>query len=304
MIKSITNLVVFVFLSAIVLSGCGPAPTPVPFLPPDDLIATQVSVLLTASPPAVLEPTPTVVETSPPAVVTATSPAVVEPTSTIVPATETPIPEPSPTGPPLPTPTLTPTLAAGDPRLELGSPSFQDRSFMVERNWGGPWIGDFTEGRFENNQLLMTSVGPDGWSVTWPRPENFYLEMTAATGQCSGRDRYGLVVRAPDPPDRGYLFGITCDGRYSFRRWDPDAGRYHVLVDWTESTHINAGPNQSNRVGLKVEGTRFGMYVNGHFLRETFDDHLEDGRFGPYIGHDQTVGFTIAISEFAYWELP
>jgi hypothetical protein len=298
------RIILLAYLAGIALSACGPQLTPEPFLPPDHLVATQVAVLLTASPPAVLEPTPLLVETSPPTVVTATPLEVLGPTPTPLPPTDTPEPEQSPTSPPQQTPTLTPTLAAGDPRLELGGATFQDKSFLVERNWGGPWTGDFTEGLFENNQLLLTSVGPDGWTVTWPKPENFYLEMTATAGQCSGRDRYGLVVRVPEPPDRGYLFGITCDGRYSLRRWDPDAGRYHILVNWTESPYINAGSDQTNRVGLKVEGSRFGMYVNGQFLGEAFADALEDGRFGAYIGHDQTERFTIAISEVSYWELP
>jgi hypothetical protein len=288
------------------LTACGPVPTPEPFLPPDDLVATQVSILMTASPPAPVAPTPSPSEQILPAV-TATSPVVEpieEPSPTFQPISPTLQPEPSPTDAPQPTPTLTPTLAAGDPRTELGSPTFQDRTFLVDRNWGGPWTGDFTAGRFEDNQLLLTSVGPDGWTVTWPRPENFYLEMTASTNECSGMDRYGVIVRVPEPPDRGYLFGVTCDGRYSLRRWDPDEGRYQVIVNWTESPHINAGHNQTNRVGLKVEGSRFGMYVNGHFLGEGLDDTLESGRFGPFVGHDRTENFTIAISEIAYWQLP
>jgi hypothetical protein len=299
------TFVIFAFLTVLALSACGPQLTPEPFLPPENLVATQVAVLMTASPPVSVDPVTPVAETPPPSVFTATPQVTSEPTPTQTPPpTETLEPETSPTLLPLVSPTPTATLTAGDPRQELGGATFQDRSFTVDRNWGGPWTGDFTEGRFENNQLLLTSTGPDGWAVTWPRPENFYLEMTAATSQCSGRDRYGLVVRAPEPPDRGYLFGITCDGRYSLRRWDPDAGRYHIMFNWTESPHINAGSNQTNRVGLKVEGGRFAMYVNGHFLGEAFDDTLKEGRFGPYIGHDQTERFTIAISEIAYWELP
>jgi hypothetical protein len=296
------GIVFFICLSVIWLAACGPLATPEPFIPPEDLVATQVSILLTATPPAPTEPEPVVVETASPPAVTSTPQIVTEPIATVVP-TETPLPEPTQTDTPHLAPTHTPTLAAGDPRVELGSPTFQDKTFEVGRNWGTPWTGDFTEGRFENNHLLLTSVGPDGWTVTWPRPEDFYLEMTASTNQCSGRDRYGVIVRVPEPPDRGYLFGVTCDGQYSLRMWNPDTGRYQAIVNWTESPHINAGSNQTNRIGLKVEGNRFGMYVNGHFLGEAFDHTLEEGRFGPYIGHD-TEGFTIAIEEFSYWKLP
>jgi hypothetical protein len=186
----------------------------------------------------------------------------------------------------------------------LGSPTFDDTKFVEKRNWGSAWEDDFTRGEFKNNQLVLTSIGVDGWTVSWPKPQDFYIELTATTGDCSGMDRYGIIVRVPEKFDQGYLFGFTCDGKYSLRYWDPEAEKYQSIIGWTDSQYINAGSDQTNRLGLKVEGNHFTLYANGHLLDKASDDRLEDeGRFGPWIGHTNTDEFTIYISEIAYWDL-
>jgi hypothetical protein len=296
-------LITFLVAAIALLAACGAPPPAEPTDLPEDLLNTQVAILLTAtyaaSSPTPDEPAP--VETGLP-----------EPTPTPQP-TDTPEP-PTPTSPPptdtstpTPTETATPrptsTPMASDPRRLLGNPTWRDATFRENQNWGEAWDGEFTSGRFSNNQMILTSTGVDGWTLTWPKPADFYIEMTATTGECAGSDRYGLIVRVPDSYDRGYLVGLTCDGRYSLRKWNPDANRYEVLIGWTASEHINAGSNQTNRVGLKAEGSRFEVYANGAFLAEASDSELKEGRFGPFIGHDQTENFTIAISEIAYWAL-
>jgi hypothetical protein len=290
----------------IFLAACGSTPPPVATDLPADLLNTQVALLLTAthaasSPtsPAVQEPaqepgqpaqaTPTPLPTDTPEPATSTPP----------PPTETPTQVPTET----PTPRPTSTPMANDPRKLLGNPTWRDATFKENQNWGEAWEDDYTSGRFSGDKMILTSVGVDGWTLTWPKPADFYVEMTAQTHECAGGDRYGLIVRVPDTYDRGYLVGFTCDGRYSLRKWNPEARRYEVLINWTESSHINAGSNQINRVGVKAQGSRFELYANGAFLAEASDAELKEGRFGPFIGHDRTENFTISISEIAYWKL-
>lgn len=290
MLKSLKSLPV-ILLSGLVLAACSGPPSPAPDTVPADAVATQVALLLTSSP--VASPTQPLVETATP-----------PPTETELPPTPTPTDTPEPTATDTPTPLPTSTPSATDPRETLGNPTFRDATFKDNQNWGKAWDGDFTRGEFKNNQLVLTSVGVDGWTLTWPKPADFYIEMTATTGNCAGMDRYGIIVRVPDSYDRGYLVGFSCDGKYSLRLWNPDEKRYTNLINWTPSNHINSGSNQTNRVGLKAVGSRFELYANGHFLGEANDSELTEGRFGPFIGHDKTDDFTIHISEFAYWSLP
>jgi hypothetical protein len=298
------TLLTFLLSLGLLLTACGPQ-SPAPSEPDADSVATQVSVLLTASP--VFTPIPPLPSTEVP-LATPTAQFLATATPLEAAPTQEPAATTAPTDTPVPTSTNTPqpttTPLATDPRQLLGGPTWQDKTFKENQNWGEAWDGEFTRGQFRDSQLVFTSTGVDGWTMTWPRPEDFYIEMTARTGTCSGKDRYGIIVRVPDTNNEGYLFGVTCDGYYSLRRWDPEDKRYEALVNWTASDRIVQGSNQTNRLGLRVEDGRFQMYANGHYLGEATDDTLKEGRFGPWIGHDQTENFTIYISEISYWDLP
>ena len=46
------------------------------------------------------------------------------------------------------------------------------------------------------------------WSLSWEELTNFYLEITGTFGDdCSGKDRYGMIFRAPDTSE-GYLISV------------------------------------------------------------------------------------------------
>jgi hypothetical protein len=145
----------------------------------------------------------------------------------------------------------------------------------------------------------------DGWRLTWPVVDDFYLEMTVAAGTCTGSDHYGLMVRVPDrsAADRGYLVGLTCDGRYSLRAWDSET--MTSLVASTASDAIHSGSEQENRLGLWAQGERLGLYANGSLLTQIEDDTFtEEGSFGIWVGARQTENFTIHVDEIAYWDNP
>jgi hypothetical protein len=292
--------VLAIFSFMIILSACKmpQAAAPTPF---GNAVATQVAVLLTSSPAATNQQpaaaTPTATNLSKATQTEAIPPAA---TSTLV--TPTAKPTQAPTKTPKPEPTA--TQVEGDPRLTLGDPTFLDKKFKEGNNWGSAWQDKYTKGEFKDNQLVLTSVGVDGWTLTWPKYVNFYIEMTAATGDCSGMDHYGLIVRVPASYDRGYLVGFTCDGRYSLRIWDPTGKKYIDVIKWKHSDEINAGSNQTNRMGLMVEGDTFTLYANGHLLSSATNSRFDEGYFGPFIGHTETDDFTIYIKEIAAWELP
>jgi len=297
----ILTIIMIILASAILLSGCG-APAPLPATPTlsQDAVATQVAAVLTST-SIVLPPSPIAV--------TATAQLdVVQPTEEVLP-TNTAVPTEAPTATqttaPSPTAAPTSTPVQNDPRSVLGGAAFTDKTFKENSNWGKAWENDYTKGEFIDNQLALTSIGVDGWTLSWPKVDDMYIEMTATTETCSGADRYGMIVRVPESFDTGYLVGFTCDGRYSLRLWNPEEEQYQYLIQWTNSDKINAGANQTNRIGLWVEGDTFKVYANGHLLGQAQDDELEgEGRIGPWIGHDKTDNFTVNISEISYWDLP
>jgi hypothetical protein len=67
---------------------------------------------------------------------------------------------------------------------------------------------------------------------------------------------------------------------------------------------IHKGTEQSNRLGLMVEGKKLSLYVNGVLLEEVADDIHLSGKFGVFVGSVKTPNFTVLVDEMAYWELP
>ncbi|MBM3144487.1 MAG: hypothetical protein FJ010_05850 [Chloroflexi bacterium] len=239
------------------------------------------------------------------------------PTLSPPPETNTPtLPPPTPTGPtltpsetplptttPLPTITSTPTLVPGDPRGELGAPDWQ-ADFSLESDWY-TFDGENASILMWGGNLVLTAKSTDIfeiWSLSYPFLADFYLEYTILTGQeCQGRDRYGMVARAPDP-DEGYLFGVSCDGAFRLLYWDGE--EFTTLRDWTESKFINTGPGVFNRLGIEAVGEKLSLYVNGGLVAEVEDDRLAEGKFGAFIKGENTAGFRVTISDVLYWELP
>jgi hypothetical protein len=272
-------------------------PEPVVELTPDAIYTAAVQTVvaqLTESAPTA-EPT----QTQPPAQAT-------------LPPEETPIPtaQASSTSPASPTATFTATSQpepttpppAADPALNLGSPTWRD-TFESGSNWA-LLSDEHSNFEVKDGQMVMQSFNADywnSWALTPPSIEVFYLEAQGASGACAGRDRWGLFFRAPDYT-RGYLFGLSCDGRYALWVWDGSSETY--LVEWTDSSHILKGADQTNRIGVKADGSRLSLYANGNFLVEVRDDSFASGRFGLFVGAAETPGYTVKVDEVAYWENP
>lgn len=269
----------FVFLLFLVggLSGCN-LPRPSANTATPDAVATQVATLLSGMPTADL------VSTSSPELSTTTAIANM-PTLPLV---------------------VTSTPPADDPRATLGEPTYRD-TFSKAGLWGldDPYDDGHTRAEIANNHLVLTSLKAEGWMgwrTTFPKPGDAYIEAVFSTGQCSAGDQYGLVFRSTEDSQAGF-FGVTCDGRYGLIYYD--GSQSTRVLNWQESSTILSGANQTNRLGVWVEGKKVRLYTNGNLLTETSLDSLaSQGNFGAFISGNATVNFTVSISEIAYWELP
>jgi hypothetical protein len=195
-----------------------------------------------------------------------------------------------------------PNVETSDPRDNLGEPDFID-SFDSSVNWALT-NDNFINMAIREGQLNLTAYQPglyNGWGFSWPNLENFYLEIrTSAQVPCGGRDRYGVIFRAPDVY-RGYLLGFSCAGEYALWYWNGD--REISIIGWTESSAILNGPNQENRLGIKAQGDHLAIYANGVLLQDLLDSTNLEGYFGLFIGAGQTVGFSIKVDSLEYWVL-
>ena len=311
--RMFSTLVCLPFLLA--LAACnftapGPAPAASPTLdlPSEEHTAAAETIIAQLTEAAVTL-TPASPQGETPAAETPAAPAETEvpPTETQAAPTETSTPTSatSPTAGAAPTATISPE----DPKSGLGDPDFSD-DFSSAANW--PVYQDdhvsFAVDA-EADELVMTAFNAeqwDGFMLSWPMVEDFYIETSGEFQKCSGQDRWGLVVRSVKNDEGiygGYLFGVSCDGRYSLRSWD--GSKFTRLVDWTESEALNAGANKTNVLGLLADGDDLTLYANGEILAEVDDDtHSGPGRFGLFIGSAETLDFKVRVSEIAVWELP
>ena len=284
-----------IVIIALLLTGCNLPASQNPAEPTDDSMATEIAKILTGTPVQVL--------ISPTA--GAGQAATEEPTSEA--ATEAPTAEPvedTATPTPTSTPTMAPTatLSDTDPAKSLGTPDWVDNL-----DNGNNWLTDndaFTKIKFEGGYMKLTAITDlDGWRLSWPAPDDFYLEGKFQTPDCSGTDHYGLMFRTPknSGASQGYLFGITCDGKYSLRLWDDP--KMTSLVYWTASDKIIKGENVVNTLGVMAKGDTLTLYVNGSKVDEVKDKTFSEGIFGVFVGGDNGVDFTMWLDQVRYWDV-
>jgi hypothetical protein len=314
----------FVIFS-LALSGCMPGANPTLT---DVEMATRVAAILTGMPtntiqapsvtpvtPAPVQPTPRIVRDTPQA---SNTPVVIAADSTetsapqgVEAATETPNPEtPNITQTPSETPEPSNTPSGDDPSHKLGAPTGTDPMDNPDK-WTWP-VGkdDFTSNGFKDGYMWLTGLTTKpGWVVSAVHTDDAYIEETARTEDCSGSDNYGIIFRVPvlRQADHGYLFAISCDGKYSIWSWDGKVapnGKRTVLIDWKASKYIEKGEEKTNRLGVMAIDNRLILYINGIKVDEVNASTFSQGYLGVFVNPDVTSKFTVRVLEIKYWNNP
>lgn len=196
-------------------------------------------------------------------------------------------------------------------QLQLGAQVFSD-----PMNNPAYWfLLDEADARFEmsnrfqgidGNFLVMHGLNPgmlDWWGLSAHQvPADGFLEATFVVGPaCQGRDRYGVIVRAPDAT-QGIIVEFACNGEYRIYRWD--GSQYTALKPWTHGGAIYPGPNQTNRLGVWLQGDTLRLYANRILLTEVTGNLYPSGAFGLVIGSANTPDFTVGVDLVEFWKLP
>jgi len=235
---------------------------------------------------------------------------VAPPTPTDAPS-ETPVPSDTPE--PSETPSITPTSTEPpfDPSASYGSPTIFD-NLDTDRNWAGRSglpDDDYIRLALGGGMLHVTGklANWDTWWFTASSPNDFFIQMKVGTGNCTGKQAYGLILRGPQSEGleaRGYIFTFSCDGNYRLDRLDNTAPYTKVeLIPWTESERINVGSNETNLMGVRMIGTDINLYANGFEIVELDDDEYLAGRFGLFVNAGDPGDYTFDVDELSYWDL-
>jgi len=168
-----------------------------------------------------------------------------------------------------------------------------------------------TDLNFTNGHMYLKALsGRFAWRLaTFGTNNDYYVETTAHFMACTGTDSYGIIFRVPDitTADQGYLFGITCDGKYYLRKWDgkiPPKGHMTYIITDKASPAILPGPNQTNRLGVMAIGSHLLFYINGKYVEDVQDASYPKGYVGVFINEDNTTNMVVEVDQMAYWLNP
>ena len=283
-----------IIILALIVSGCNYPGYEQPVDEDEDTMATEIAKILTGTPVEIqLSPTADIDQEEPDAAPDATDtpePAVQEDT-------------PTPTTTFTPTITLTPTLSDTDPVLTLGTPDWVD-TMANGNNWYT--VKDiYTSVKVEDGFLKLTAESDlYGWRLSWPFLEDFYLEAKIQSPKCEGNDHYGVMFRVPNVsnPKQGYLFAITCDGRYSLLKWDDP--KLTFIENWTSHESIKKGADTQNTLGIMAKGSNIALYINGVKVKETSDNAFSAGGFGFFVKRYNVQNLSLWADQIRYWENP
>lgn len=288
--------------------AAGPSPTAGVLTQLPDAIASQTAA------PTVAEVIPTEAPPNPTEVPSQATeePAAAPPTPTEEAQTGvTLVPKDQPTATTMPT--STPSGAVFDPTGTYGTPTFMDpMNTASSGNWksGGSFPNtEYIQISLQNDSLYVTGKKPgfSTWFFSWPTLTDFYIQMEAKTGVCSGRDEYGLIVRGPAHKagvSYGYIIAFNCDGYYRVTRLDSaDPFSAVDLVALSKSDKIQIGSDQKNVMGIRAVGNKLTVFANGTQIAEVQDASFSQGRYGLFVQAVETVNYTYRPVQIVYWDL-
>lgn len=311
-----TRLLFTSLILLLVLTACGIAPSAKPVT--DDAMQTEIVMLLTSmvtptplppvmDTPVPLEPTPTLNPAMIPGVLVTATPTpevIVEETE------EIPLLDITPSEAEMELITFTPTDSGEDGEI-TETPLPEEPEDRGEADYvdtfenGDAWYlgkDQWVDLKVSSGNLVMIGLTPtSGWRLTKQTVRNGYVELTGKMAECAGTDSFGLMYRVPNmvTATSGYLFGITCDGKVSLRKWDGE--KMYSLIAWKSSDAINTGSNQSNTLGIELAGSEMSIYVNDTLIGTARDGDYTQGGVGVFISAKETDNLTALMDELSIW---
>jgi len=125
---------------------------------------------------------------------------------------------------------------------------------------------------------------------------DFYVEITARTNLCVGKDEYGLMFRAARNVSY-YRYSLSCDGEVRLDRILN--GVAFSPQDWLPSASVPTAAPGESRLGVWAKNSELHFFINGDYQFSVIDDQIALGSFGVFarsVGENAvTVSFTDLI---------
>lgn len=187
------------------------------------------------------------------------------------------------------------TLAhPGNTRAQQGATAIPAGPVLYAEDFGGPGTGwnvfsnQFGACSFDNGEYVIRNTANGGVHFT-TRDEvarDFVVEVDVRMSDINDEQGASLLVRAPQIGpfvSRGYmrLSLRPASGLIRFGATTNDNGNwsYRLLTEVTDHPAVSRG-SATNRLGLKVLGSSFIGYVNGHEVVRADDGTYANGSLG------------------------
>lgn len=108
---------------------------------------------------------------------------------------------------------------------------------------------------------------------------NFELRTSVRYSSGENTQMFGIAFRIKDHGNF-YIFGISGDGRYSFRK-KVDYETYSISGGESNAIHQEKGA--VNSIRFLVDTHRFEFYINGVFVAGREDESIDSGKIGFYV---------------------
>ncbi len=118
------------------------------------------------------------------------------------------------------------------------------------------------------------------------------VEVTQIAGDLESSS--GIIFRMQSP-EQFYRFDITSNGLFIVERRNAGGSWTRFIEDWTESTAIIQGLNNTNRLKVKAIGSNLTFYINDSMVLQASDSSYPTGKIALNAGTFGMTGLQVAF---------
>lgn len=157
---------------------------------------------------------------------------------------------------------------------------------------GGGWVDDGSQCFFSpQGYHVRTSVAHE-FAWCYSNQQAFSNAVISTQAQLTRGEVYGLVFRLSPNSQQFYTLEINSQGEYRFvlaTGSNPDV--WITLIDWTHSSAIQTGYNQTNTLLVIASGPTFRFYINKQLIMTNYTNAVyASGLVGFLVGGDTPNG--------------
>ncbi|HLI07489.1 MAG TPA: protein kinase [Ktedonobacteraceae bacterium] len=164
---------------------------------------------------------------------------------------------------------------------------------------GGGWIDDGSQCYFTpQGYHVQTYTGHlEAWCYS--NQQQYSNAIITVQAQLLRGDTYGLIFRLDPTARTFYLLELNSQGAYRFVKANgSNPLNWLILIDWTSSSAINPGYDQTNTFLILATGPHFTIYINKQLIVNNFTDPTpySTGLLGLLVGGNTPTGTEAVFS--------